>query len=98
MNDKTAAEAAHVRRVVAKIRRALSESSDGVPRATLRRRLASRDKHLYDAALDLLVSVGDVAVGPARSGTGTRYSLTDAGQPTVGPASDEETHPEEVGL
>nr|WP_157797293.1 hypothetical protein [Microbacterium barkeri] len=77
MNTTPADEAAHLRRVVPKIRRALTESPGGVARAALRRRLASRDKHLYDAALELLLAVGDVVAVPVEP-RGTRYLLTDA--------------------
>ncbi|MFB7884980.1 hypothetical protein [Microbacterium sp. NPDC056057] len=56
-------------------------------RATLRRRIPSRDKHLYDTALDLLLAVGDVVALPAAHG-GTRYRLTDsARQPSAGSPS-----------
>ncbi len=94
MNDKTT-DLAAAQRLVPKLRRVLAESSSGMARAALRRRIASRDKHAYDAALDLLIAVGDVVAGPALRGSGTRYKLTDTGYAGVGPASDEETHPEE---
>ncbi|MDQ7877306.1 hypothetical protein Q9R08_04880 [Microbacterium sp. QXD-8] len=87
MTDRTAAEAAHVRRMVPRIRRMLADAPEGVARAALRRKLNSREKHLYDAALDLLVAVGDVVALPAASG-GTRYRLTEsARQPQSEPPS-----------
>lgn len=92
MNDNQTTGVARVQRVVARIRRALAGEHDGVARAALRRRVPSRDKHLYDVALDLLVAVGDVMLLPAAHG-GTRYRLVSLGaqQPNVGLASDTET-------
>lgn len=81
MNDTTTADAAQVRRMVPRIRRMLAEVPDGVARAALRRRLNSREKHLYDAALSLLVAVGDV-VAVSVQPRGTRYLLTDAARKT----------------
>ncbi|MFG6476385.1 hypothetical protein ACFXP7_08330 [Microbacterium sp. P06] len=82
MNDTTAAEAAQLRRMVPRMRRILADEAGGVPRAALRRRISSREKHLYDAALDLLIAVGDVVAVPAGSG-GTRYRLTDSARKTA---------------
>ncbi|MGP6177851.1 hypothetical protein ACTU6U_11190 [Microbacterium sp. A196] len=80
MNDMTAVDTAQVRRMVPRIRRMLAESSEGVARAALRRRLNSREKHLYDAALDLLIAVGDVVAEPTTVHGGTRYKLTAAAE------------------
>ena len=81
MNDLTEADAAQVRRMVPRIRRMLAEAPGGATRAALRRRLNSREKHLYDAALSLLVAVGDVMAVPVQP-HGTRYLLTDAARKT----------------
>ena len=74
--NQIADEAAHVRRMAARIRRMLAAAPSGAARAELRRRLNSREKYLFDTAMDLLVAVGDVVVGPAAQG-GTRYTHTD---------------------
>lgn len=70
--DQIADEAAHVRRMAARIRRILAETTGGLPRGQLRNRLNSREKYLFDTAVDLLIAVGDVATGQAAQG-GTRY-------------------------
>ena len=77
MTDTTAADAAQVRRMIPRIRRMLSDAPHGVSRSDLRRRLNSREKHLYDAALGLLLAVGDVVAVPVEP-RGTRYLLTEA--------------------
>lgn len=81
MNDLTAVDAAQIRRMVPRIRRMLADAPDGLARAALRRRLNSREKHLYDAALSLLVAVGDV-VAVSVQPRGTRYLLTNAARKT----------------
>lgn len=92
MTDKNTTDAALVQRVIPKLRRALAGSAAGVARAELRRRLASRDKRVYDAALDLLIAVGDVVAEPSAVRSGTRYRLTDAArQPEHGRTSRLET-------
>lgn len=70
----SAADAAQVRRMTPRIRRLLGDWPEGMGRAALRRRLSSREKHLYDAALELLIAVGDVVAVPYPAG-GTRYVL-----------------------
>jgi hypothetical protein len=75
-NSHIADEAAHVRRMTARIRRMLASAPGGIPRGRLRNRLNSREKYLFDTAMDLLVAVGDVVVGPAAQG-GTRYTHAD---------------------
>lgn len=81
MTDMTAADAAQVRRIVPRIRRFLADSPAGVARASLRRRISSREKHLFDVALDLLLAVGDIVADPIGGG-GTRYRLADATRKT----------------
>ena len=89
-NNQITDEAAHVRRMAARIRRMLASTPGGIPRGQLRNRLNSREKYLFDTAIGLLVAVGDVVVGPAAQG-GTRYTHTEyAG---VVPARDSETSP-----
>lgn len=88
-NQKIAApEAEHVRRMVVRIRRMLSATPAGIPRGELRNRLNSREKHLFDKAIGLLIAVGDVSAEPAAQG-GTRYRLTE--QAAVARTSDSET-------
>ena len=70
--DQIADEAAHVRRMAARIRRILAETTGGLPRGQLRNRLNSREKYLFDTAVGLLIAVGDVVTVPAAQG-GTRY-------------------------
>jgi hypothetical protein len=70
--SQIADEAAHVRRMAARIRRILAETPGGLPRGQLRNRLNSREKYLFDAAVGPLIAVGDVVTSPAAHG-GTRY-------------------------
>lgn len=93
-NTLSAEEAAHVRRMTVRLRRMLAAAPAGVARAELRRKLNSREKHLYDAALGLLLAVGDVESAPASQG-GTLYRLTPTAREYVGvgPADDSETSP-----
>ena len=70
--DQIADEAAHVRRMAARIRRILAGTPGGLPRGQLRNRLNSREKYLFDTAVDLLIAVGDIVSGPAAQ-NGTRY-------------------------
>lgn len=70
--NQIADEAAHVRRMAARIRRMLASAPEGIPRGRLRNRLNSREKYLFDTAIGLLVAVGDVETSPAAQG-GTRY-------------------------
>lgn len=91
MKNQIADESAHVRRMVARIRRMLADTPAGIPRGQLRNRLNSREKYLFDTAIDLLIAVGDVVVGPAAQG-GTRYRRKYAG---FGPTSDTESGSEQ---
>lgn len=87
MTNQIADETAHVRRMTARLRRILAEAPGGVPRGQLRNRLNSREKYLFDTAIDLLIAVGDVVAGPAAQG-GTRYCHAE--HLGVEPASDTE--------
>ena len=85
MDSRSEAVAAQVRRMVVRIRRILGETPQGISRSNLRRKLNSREKHLYDDALSLLLAVGDIESVPAYSG-GVRYRLCQS--PIVAPQSD----------
>lgn len=95
MNLRSDAEAVQVRRIVARVRRILSETPQGISRSNLRRKLNSREKHLYDDALDLLLAVGDIETVPAYMG-GVRYRLCQS--PVVAPAHDSVTTPSQPSM
>lgn len=83
-------DVAQVRRMVARVRRMLGEISHGISRSDLRRKLNSREKHLYDDAIGLLLAVGDIeAVSAYRRPGGVIYRLCQS--PGVAPRRDSET-------
>jgi len=78
MSDPHTADELQVKRMIPRLLRMIAEVEGGVPRAALRRRLNSREKHLFDAALNALLAADAVLLGPAAQG-GTRYICKSAG-------------------